>query len=145
MQKTSNYNLKKPEPTDPLRVEDFNENADIIDAALAGLNTVVGNAGNCKIVTGSYVGTGTYGADNSNSLSFDFVPKLIEVRNGIFAPLQLFAGTATSAFQANTTGETNIQTVSWSADGKTVYWYCPHGPATQLNKQGTEYYYVAWG
>ena len=39
MQKTQNYNLNKPELTDPIRVADFNENAEIIDAALNGLHT----------------------------------------------------------------------------------------------------------
>lgn len=32
-----------------------------------------------KIDKGSYVGTGTYGASNPNSLTFDFVPKLVIV------------------------------------------------------------------
>lgn len=32
-----------------------------------------------KIQTGSYVGTGTYGVDNPNSLTFDFVPKFVIV------------------------------------------------------------------
>lgn len=34
MQLTSNYNLKKPEGADPVEVQDFNDNADIIDEAL---------------------------------------------------------------------------------------------------------------
>ena len=35
MQKTTNYNLNKPETTDPMRLADFNENSEILDAALA--------------------------------------------------------------------------------------------------------------
>lgn len=35
MKYTKNYNLKKPEVTDSYNVDDFNENADAIDAALA--------------------------------------------------------------------------------------------------------------
>lgn len=34
MQKTTNYNLNKPEETDFYNVDDFNDNADIIDAEL---------------------------------------------------------------------------------------------------------------
>ena len=34
MQNTTNYGLKKPESTDYINVNDFNENADIIDAQL---------------------------------------------------------------------------------------------------------------
>lgn len=43
MTKTSNYNLNQWESADPIRREDFNENADIIDAALNSLNTAVGS------------------------------------------------------------------------------------------------------
>lgn len=34
MQLTPNYNLKKPEGADPVDIQDFNDNADLIDAAL---------------------------------------------------------------------------------------------------------------
>lgn len=34
MQLTPNYKLKKPEGTDPIDIQDFNDNADLIDAAL---------------------------------------------------------------------------------------------------------------
>ncbi|MCH1953691.1 hypothetical protein MCJ35_31370 [Enterocloster sp. OA13] len=34
MQLTPNYNLKKPEGTDPVDIQDFNDNADVVDAAL---------------------------------------------------------------------------------------------------------------
>ena len=34
MQLTPNYKLKKPEGTDPVDIQDFNDNADLIDAAL---------------------------------------------------------------------------------------------------------------
>lgn len=39
MKYTGNYNLKKPDGTDIVNIEDFNENADIIDAELKKLNT----------------------------------------------------------------------------------------------------------
>lgn len=34
MQLTPNYKLKKPEGTDQVDIQDFNDNADLIDAAL---------------------------------------------------------------------------------------------------------------
>ena len=37
-------------------------------------------AGAVQIATGSYVGTGTYGADHPCSLTFDFSPKLVVVQ-----------------------------------------------------------------
>ena len=42
-------------------VTDFNADNAKIDTALAALNTAVAGAGNCRIATGSYVGTGEYG------------------------------------------------------------------------------------
>ena len=51
MKKTTHYQLNKPESGDPLRVADFNENADIIDGALARLETE-------KLIFGSFVGDG---------------------------------------------------------------------------------------
>jgi hypothetical protein len=41
MNHTANYQLKKPEPSDYYDVEDFNSNADIIDAALHELSQTV--------------------------------------------------------------------------------------------------------
>ena len=43
----------------------------------SNLNSQVANLGYTKIQTGSYVGTGTYGASNPCSLTFNFVPKLL--------------------------------------------------------------------
>ena len=84
MTKTQNYNLNKPEATDPLRLADFNQNADIIDAALknqandlAVLSTTVASKGNCKIAVGSYVGTNKYGSANPTKLEVGFAPKLV--------------------------------------------------------------------
>ena len=51
MTRTNNYNLKKPEPNDPLRVADFNENADILDGLLNSLNTAVGSKAEQSAIT----------------------------------------------------------------------------------------------
>ena len=45
----------------------------------SNLATQASALGFTKIQTGSYVGTGTYGVDNPNSLTFDFVPKFVIV------------------------------------------------------------------
>lgn len=45
MQYTTNYNLKKPEGTDPVLVGDLNDNSDIIDTALGGLDTALETMG----------------------------------------------------------------------------------------------------
>ncbi|SHI63399.1 phage tail protein [Lutispora thermophila] len=43
MKYTNNYNLKKPELTDYVNIEDFNENADIVDEKLKEIDNKVGN------------------------------------------------------------------------------------------------------
>ena len=50
--------------------------ADTFPTAIQSLGS-----GFAKIQTGSYVGTGTYGASNPCSLTFDFVPTLVIVLN----------------------------------------------------------------
>lgn len=64
---TTNYNLKKPEATDPVNVDDLNDNADTIDTALAAkqdtltAGTGIDITGNVISATGGgggfYVGT----------------------------------------------------------------------------------------
>ena len=73
MQETSNYNLKKPEPTDPLRLEDFNENADIIDGAIKAVERSVAGAygpNNLPWVTGSLNLTNVDEGDVAKTFSF---------------------------------------------------------------------------
>ncbi len=48
---------------------------DVFDTYPAAIRAVVSSG--AKIVTGSYVGTGTYGESNPNSLTFDFEPKFV--------------------------------------------------------------------
>ena len=69
MTETVNYNLNKPEASDPLRLADFNENADIIDAALGVLT------GRAKVVTGSYIGDNT----SFHTIPLEFTPRFVLV------------------------------------------------------------------
>ena len=58
-----------------------------LSALASALQSVRGYA---KIQTGSYVGTGTYGADNPCSLTFNFTPILITFYLGIRNPLVMY-------------------------------------------------------
>ena len=96
MTKTNNYNLKKPEPTDPLRLEDFNENADLIDAALGGkanaadltaLSQTVSalvQGGVGRAAWGSYTGDGTYGKSAPTVLDVRFTPVFAVISSNDF-------------------------------------------------------------
>ena len=51
MQLTPNYKLKKPEGTDPVDIQDLNDNADLIDAAM---NYPAASCGVSKVATSTY-------------------------------------------------------------------------------------------
>lgn len=102
-----------------------------------------------KITIGSYVGTGTAGSPNPNSLTFNLEPKVvIIVQNGY----DNFPGTVfiRGQTQSATIGENYISnsqlTVGWS--GNTVTWYTgnsSYGARAQLNISGNTYFYIALG
>ena len=114
-----------------------------------------------KIATGSYTGTGTYGASNPNSLTFEFEPKFIWLYgqmynqrwshlNSNFAYCTVVAtDTLTTEFVGNRgfyqVGEYNTMYAKKSADGKNVQWYVTKSAAGQYNASGYTYYYLAIG
>ena len=105
---------------------------------------------------GSYVGTGTYGQANPNSLTFDFVPKAIlfygkmriGVSEGVFAypnrPLVMLCESGEYSFDF--LAGTSIATGHVEVDGTTVSWYANSNNAyDQMNYGNETYYYVAFG
>ena len=105
--------------------------------------------GAARIATGSYVGTGTYGSSNPNSLTFDFEPKLLVVSPTSYTPVAaMLVATAPNTygygFCLDQTNNTLRQTqVTWS--GKKVQWYNSVNGGCQQNNSGTTYNYVAIG
>ena len=102
-----------------------------------------------KLATGSYTGTGTYGARNPNSLTFDFEPKLVIIQASqgygyqmlvfiyktgeeLLMPWQSTSGSFTNK------GKINNNVVSWYMEGNSNATY-------QLNESNTKYYYIAIG
>lgn len=140
MEKTENYRLNQWDAQDAILREDFNADNAKIDAALAA---------GAKIAIGSYVGTGTYGADNPNSLTFEFEPKIIIVT-------QSKASSASDMFLAlrGQTGYTHFGSNggyyngSCAWDGNTVSWWCTNdsvGANVQFNRTGLTYHYLVVG
>ena len=123
------------------------------------------------IVTGSYVGTGTFGADHPCSLTFDFVPKLVMItryRTGTSSIDYIFPGDSEGNYwlmDANTLPDSAISLSGYvgtgfgrvfgygggasvgykSSDQRTIYWYSGNDAASQFNSDGTTYYYAAIG
>lgn len=101
-----------------------------------------------KIETGSYVGTGTYGASNPNTLTFGFVPRLVMVSptasgftdNTLSKPFLWFEG-ITSVLDKAYGYNNNV-----TREGNTISWYTGASyPLNQFNISGTIYYYIAIG
>lgn len=90
-----------------------------------------------QVVTGSYVGTGTYGKSSPNTLRFVFAPKLAIV---------MAAGAASVGESTGMvwTGNPTVGTETVTADGNSLSWY-GNSVANQLNTSGTRYYYTVIG
>lgn len=108
----------------------------------------------CQVYTGSYVGTGTYGQSNPNTLTFPFEPKIVFIGDATSTPSNLYYGTytplirggKTAISQITTDGGKDVLYVSW--DGNTVSYYSNGGTdfvKSQLNATGVTYNYVAIG
>ena len=89
MTKTQNYNLNKPEGGDPLRLADFNQNSDILDAALSNLNVAMGALNYDHIVTGSFSGTGVAGRTVELGVTPKFVLLMTKFDNEVGASITI--------------------------------------------------------
>lgn len=148
MQYSTNYHFKLPAPSDFVNVNDLSENFGSIDTLLKNIAD-----GRTKIAAGSYVGTGTYGVNNQNSLSFSFAPKLILIYKADETSQMwgLWSDGASRLIilrQSSTTSDRN----NASLVDNVFSWYCPatgSGTSTaaqyQLNVSGSTYNYVAIG
>ena len=147
---TEHIGLSQWSLSDSVVMADFNEDNRKIDEALAA---------GPKVKTGSYVGTGTSGADNPNVLEFDFKPVFLAIvekdkapESALCAPWFFIRPWAyTNKFSR---GNSNINTyfthVTWLDNG--VSWYAQYESGTaaapadgQLNESGVTYHYVAIG
>lgn len=91
-----------------------------------------------KIATGSYVGTGTYGASNPCSLTFDFVPTLVMIFG---AGAAYFWGATYFDYDD---GSRKISCTA-SVSGTTMSWYHASDASYQFNYGGSVYNYIAIG
>ena len=126
--------------------------------------TLLGQLGDkVRIATGSYTGTGTYGASNPNSLTFEFEPKLVFMFKDKF-PVYGGPNNTTSYPVYGTTigmtteyarclfniygrksGDDYYLYAKKSSDGKTLSWYHGAGADDQMNDSGVTFNYIAIG
>lgn len=101
-----------------------------------------------KIQTGSYVGTGTYGVDNPNSLTFDFVPKFVIVtpdlagRSSLEGYIGIFIYGAVFvpfSYSGTVTGADNVNLIVSGWGTNTLKWYNGGNDRNQLNESPSGY------
>ena len=107
-----------------------------------------------KTVTGTYIGSGSYGANNKNYLTFTKIPTVIYISNKpnrsnseallvIVPRLKIgysFSNTGPSNSAPNAAWNTLLEV---STSGNTVYWYSTRSEGSQGNNRGETYTYVA--
>ena len=140
-----------------------------LSALASALQSVRGYA---KIQAGSYVGTGTYGAKNPCSLTFDFVPSVIMILGGLatdkyyiyngqgsgandyYGQSAILLSEVTTSYQQYrglgicgyfTSSGINFCYGKKSSDGKTFYWYSNSDKVTQYNDKTMTYWYMGIG
>lgn len=147
-----------PTPTTPFQLTDqfnmanFNEKIADTNTYIQEMVAAVQAAG-AKIQTGSYVGTGTYGADNPCSLTFDKTPILVVV---YLKRIYVSHAGATSGVASALPYEEAFIWVPEQTDAPIEYgqgliftyssnklqWYNEKQASYQLNNNGTIYKYI---
>lgn len=105
-------------------------------------------AGAVQIETGSYVGTGLWGAGNKNTLTFNFQPQILFVQGLNSSPdvAIISPQLSQSIMITSSSGTTqSARSVYVSLSGTTISWYHTSSPDYQLNGSNQTYYYTAIG
>ena len=110
-----------------------------------------------KIETGSYVGTGTYGQANPNTLTFGFVPKFVwiyewfrsdgwhDAGGAAKIPFEIIPEGEFGRKYPPSTDSSPSQNTYSKRVGSTLYWYNTGSDGAQLNYSNSTYYYIAIG
>ena len=97
-----------------------------------------------RIETGSYVGTGTYGESNPNSLTFQFQPKFVVICKELAEANFVVLPYGVKSFITYVGGASDNSSVfTWGE--KSLTWYSVRGDTPQLNRAKANYRYVAFG
>lgn len=110
-----------------------------------------------KVENGSYIGTGTYGAENPNTLTFGFVPKLVFIFgfypsngptssafNGTFDVTSLNEEYKKRGYMVNAWDNATDNYLA-KISGHTLSWYSTYDRNSQLNYENSYYSYIAIG
>ena len=143
MNYTANYHLPQWVETDRILMDDFNDMASAIDAALkTNADGLTANDaqhsgfGNCQLYTASYVGTGIL---QPVTHTFPGKPMALFVADGSTGYGMIAWRGVTQSF--STGGFVDYQAITWGEN--TVTWYSDVSPSTGLNSSSTTYQILA--
>lgn len=132
-------------------------NAVLYDPETGGFNGIGGADATIPMVsieTGSYVGTGTFGQDNPNTLTLPFKPDILIIQkryqepsantNWSFAIISAESGFATNQF-LNGHNPSGFLTLWVTSTENSISWYAGPSAGAQQNAQNIPYYYTAIG
>ena len=128
----------------------------VADGAASTANQALELAGGKadKTVTGTYIGSGSYGANNKNYLTFPKLPTVIYIsnkpnRSNSEALLVIVPRLKIGYSFSNTGPSTSAPNGAWntllevSTSGNTVYWYSTRSEGSQGSNRGETYTYYA--
>ena len=152
---TANYSLNQWSETDPVSRRDFNDDNLAVDTALGSLAALA--AQKAGLASGTYFGTGTYGAADPSRLELPFAPKLLLLLDerlsgphmtviipGVWSyALSTYGYTASTA--SNVLDAACTHRMRTALEGTTVSWHSNVSALAQMNEQGATYHYVAIG
>lgn len=108
--------------------------------------------GVARIATGSYVGTGTKGPNNKNSLTFSFNPKFVAIWEDGTVVANLYVFTVEKSTYSVVRSSGSLEPTHCTFDGKTLLWWTGSDSGStsgdallQANGSGITYDYVAFG
>ena len=145
MNQTSNYQLSQWDPDDRILRTDFNEDNAKIDEALkanasaisseastrasaiSSLTRELAKKGNVRVEIQTYVGTGKYGTDNPNSVTFSEPPFLLLIGSGGSWGCNIGANRTMKISASSSMGVCNG---TWSGG---TYTWSDNSAASQLN------------
>ena len=98
----------------------------------------------------SYVGTGTYGSSNPNSLTFGFVPKMVFIFSQLYSNAHVYNASIVpdagvfATYVTSDGDDTRSGFCHITRKNKTITWYC-NDIGVQFNVSGVKYFAVAIG
>lgn len=137
---TTNYGLNQWAAEDQVLRNEFNQDNIKLDTALK-------QCGNCRIYTGSYVGTGTYGIEEKSLLTFPFKPLVVFISSKrADSPLQYAMAICDQLKFCHLAAQSHLGNFSYCTWTETsLSWYSTYDANAQMNSNDVEYLYVAIG